>query len=405
MKGPLHTIRWTKVAGMLPAEPGKKRRDMLCPRCQFEGNPVYGKCTRCGSVMAQGLSGSSRVATVSSSPSSQLFNPYTLMRGDTLSQERYRLLKQITLPEPQKRQATAWAAIDLAASQRPVIIRQFVVPQSMPGAASAEQVASDIAQRFHALGQHEGFPKVIDFFGNPTGYFIVMLPLEGESLATLLNLQRGALSEQVVAEYGYQTCGLLSHLADQQPPIVHGSINPETIVISPDGLRVSLNHLPLFRPALPSASGDISSSGYYAPEQMRGGVDPSSDLYALAATMHHAVTGYNPHERLAFFHPPVRRLNPAVTARMEMILARQLSLSKSQRYAHPFEMQRDLASLIASYPEPTSGESPAFVIDPLHLNASQLREQMRSATLLNYGVFAAITVLLLIGVFIALLRP
>ena len=378
---------------------------MRCPRCQFEGNMVYGKCPRCGYAVAQGPSGSFRVATFSSAPSSRLFNPYTLMRGDTLSQGRYRIINQITLPEPQQRQAAAWEAIDLQVVQRHVVIRQFFVPRTMLETSSAEQVASELAQRFHELGQHEGFPSVVDFFGNPGAYFIVTFPPAGESLAILLNLQGGALPEQVVAEYGYQICGLLSRLVDQQPPVVHGSINPETIIVSPDGRRVSLNHLPLFRPALPSASGEISSSGYYAPEQMRGEVDPSSDLYALAATMHHAVTGYNPQERLAFFHPPVRRLNPAVSAHMEMILARQLSLSKSQRYAHPSEMQRELASLIASYPEPTAGESPAPVIDPLHLNASQLREQVRSNTLLNYGVFAAIVVLLLVGVFIALLRP
>jgi len=378
---------------------------MRCPRCQFEGNMVYGKCARCGYVMAQSPSGSYRVAPFSSVPSTRILNPYTLMKGDTLSQGRYRIVNQIPLPEPQQKQAVAWEALDLQVSQRRVVIRQFVVPPAMPGTSSAGQVASELAQRLHELGQHEGFPRVIDFFGNPGAYFIVTLPPEGESLAIHLNLQGGALPEKVVAEYGYQICDLLSRLADQQPPVVHGSINPDTIIVSPDGRRVSLNHLPLFRPAMPSAGGEASTSGYYAPEQMRGETDPSSDLYALAATMHHAVTGYNPQERLAFFHPPVRRLNPAVSAQMEIILTRQLSLSKSQRYAHPSEMQSELASLIASYPDPTTAETPALALDPLHLNASQLREQVRSNTLLNYGVFAAIGVLLLVGVFIALLRP
>ncbi len=378
---------------------------MRCPRCLFEGNPVNGKCARCGYAVAQGSSSSFHVTAIASSPSSQLINPYTLMRGDTLSEGRYRILNQIALPEPQQRQTTAWAGIDLQESQRHVVIHEIVIPPAMARASSAEQIAFEAAQRLHELGQHEGFPRVIDFFNNQRAYFIVMHYLEGESLAALLKLQSGALPERVVAEYGYQVCSLLALLADQQPPIVHGSINPETIIISPDTQRVSLNHVPLFRPSLPSTSGEISSSGYYAPEQMHGEVDPSSDLYALAATMHHAVTGYNPQERLAFFHPPVRRLNPAVTAHMEMILARQLSLSKSQRYTHPSEMQRDLASLMTSYPAPTSSESSTLAIDPLHLNPAHLREQARSATLLNYGVFAAIGVLLLIGVFIAILRP
>lgn len=378
---------------------------MRCPRCQFEGNMVYGRCARCGYVPAQGSSGSLRVASMVSTPSPRMVNPYTLMRGDTLSQGRYRIVNQIVLPDPQQKQAAAWEAQDLQVLQRRVVIRQFVVPPALLGTASVGQVASELAQRLHGLGQQEGFPKVIDFFGNPRAYFIVTLPPEGESLAVQLNLHGGALPEKVVAEYGYQICGLLVRLADQQPPIVHGSINPDTIIVNPDGRRVSLNHIPLFRPATPSSGGELSSSGYYAPEQMRGEVDPSSDLYALAATMHHAVTGYHPQERLAFFHPPARRLNPAVSPQMELILTRQLSLSKSQRYAHPLEMQSELASLIASYPEPTTGESPALALDPLQLNASQLREQMHSNTLLNYGVFAAIIVLLLVGVFIALLRP
>ncbi len=378
---------------------------MRCPRCQFEGSMAYGRCARCGYAMGQFPSGSFRVAPISAAPVPRMVNSYTLMRGDTLSQGRYRIVSQIPLPDPQQKQAVAWEAQDLQVLQRRVLIRQFVVPPALLGTASAGQVASELAQRLHELGQHEGFPRVIDFFGNPGAYFIVTLPPEGESLAMQLNLQGGALPERVVAEYSYQICGLLARLADQQPPIVHGSINPETIIISPDGRRVSLNHIPLFRPTVPSSGGELSSSGYYAPEQVRGEVDPSSDLYALAATMHHAVTGYHPQERLAFFHPPVRRLNPAVSPQMEMILTRQLSLSKSQRYAHPLEMQSELAALIASYPEPTTGESPAVALDPLHLNASQLREQVRSNTLLNYGVFAAIGVLLLVGVFIALLRP
>jgi hypothetical protein len=90
---------------------------------------------------------------------------------------------------------------------------------------------------------------------------------------------------------------------------------------------------------------------------------------------------------------------------MEIILARQLSLSKSQRYAHPLEMQKDLAALIASYPDTTNSESPTSLDEPLRLSTSQLREQMRSVTLLNMGVFAAIIVLLLLGVLFAILRP
>lgn len=332
-------------------------------------------------------------------------NQYVLMRGDTLSQGRYRILNQITLPEPQQGQGAAWAAIDMQASRIRVVIREVVVPQAMARVSFVSHVVSAAVQRMRTLEQYEGFPQVIDLFSEKGANFIVLLYPEGESLAALLKRQSGALPEPMVAEYGYQLCGLLAVLADQQPPIVHGSINPETIIIREDEQRASLIHLPLFPPEVPATGAQKVSSGYYAPEQVHGEVDLTSDLYGLAATMYHAVTGYNPQERLTFFHPPARRLNPTVTKQMEMILVRQLSLSKSQRYTHPVEMQKDLAGLIESYPDSTDIASSTSVGAPLHLSVAQYSEQMRSVTLLNMGVFAAISVLLLVGVLLVILRP
>ena len=171
---------------------------MHCPHCLYEGNTINGKCARCGYAMKQEPSSSFHVADSRFAPSSQLLNPYTLSRGDTLSKGRYRLLNQITLPEPQQRQGSAWSAIDLHTSQRYVVIREIVVPQAMAKSSSVERLATETAQRLQELGQHEGFPKVIDFFSNQRAYFIVMLYPEGESLATLLKLQNGALPEQMV---------------------------------------------------------------------------------------------------------------------------------------------------------------------------------------------------------------
>src|SRR5215467_6276443 len=382
---------------------GSRGRNMRCPRCLFEGNPVNGRCTNCGYDLVQ--RSSPHVAATRSTSPFELSNLYSLRRGDTLFDGRYRILNQIPLPELQQKQGTAWSAIEIQFPQRRVVIREITVPEEMARASSADRVAVAAAQRLQLLGQYPGFPKVLDLVSDKKSYFMVQLYPEGESLAALLKREGGALPEPVVAEYGYQLCGLLSLLADQQPPIVHGSINPETIIINEDSRTASLIHLPLFQPDMPSTGAEKALPGYYAPEQVRGEFDLSSDLYALAATMHHAVTGYNPQARLIFFHPPARRLNPAVTAQMEMILARQLSLSISQRYRRPTEMQKDLAALIESYPDMINSKPMAIVADPLHLSASQLREQTRGVTLLNIGVFAAIGVLLLIGVLFAILRP
>ncbi|TMC19910.1 MAG: hypothetical protein E6J34_14240 [Chloroflexi bacterium] len=377
---------------------------MRCTHC-FEETLENGRCTHCdASMMPQGATLSFDGKT-SSKPMAGYTMSYTLMRGDTLSNGRYRLMQQIALPELQQKQGNAWSAMDMGASRRSVIIREIIVPREMAKNAAVDRIAIGIAQRMQILGQQEGFPTVVDFFSEKNMHFLVLLYPEGETLGALLKRQNGALPEPLVAEYGYQLCALLSQLADQKPPLVHGSISPESIVIDEKQQRVSLIHLPLLSPSGPFAGVNKLSPGYYAPEQMHGEVDPSSDLYSLAATLYHAVTGYDPHERLAFFHPPVRRLNPAVTPQMEAMLTRQLSLSKAQRYANPSEMQKDFEALSEYYPDASEDKPEETINNLLHLSKEQLRERSQSNALLNMGVFAAIGILLLVGVLFAILHP
>src|SRR5579859_1426303 len=133
---------------------------MRCPKCLFEGNLVNGRCARCGYTMMQGSSGPSHLAAARSAPLPELSNQHILMRGDTLSQGRYRILNRITLPKPQQGQGTAWSAIDLQASNRAVVIREVAVPQEMARASSADRVATAAAQTLQRLGQYAGFPQV-----------------------------------------------------------------------------------------------------------------------------------------------------------------------------------------------------------------------------------------------------
>jgi ABC-type branched-subunit amino acid transport system substrate-binding protein len=158
--------------------------------------------------------------------------------------------------------------------------------------------------------------------------------------------QGGALPESFVIAYGRQLCEIVAFLEKGPQPIIHGAISPQTIMIDQGKNRVALLYLPILPP---SFQPEYNSIGYIPPEQARGQIVSSSDLYAIAATMHHAVTGYSPHDRLAHFYPPARRLNPRVTASLEEILARQLRLSIKQRYPDAQSMLNDLSKLSASY--------------------------------------------------------
>ncbi len=314
-----------------------------------------------------------------------------LMRGDTLRKGRYRLVEQVTLPKTQQDQGAAWIATDAEAPRRKVLLRRVEFPDGPPD--NAQQAVHAIASRFMELSRHKGFPPVVDVFQENGAYYLALQYPQGENLAVLLREQGGALPERDVAEYGRQLCEILDLMAQQQPPLIHGGISPETIIIDPAARTVSLILLPLFPPK--ASVRETSVSGYLSPEQARGDLQPSSDLYAVAGALHHAVTGFDPRERLAFFYPPARRLNPVISTGMETILARELRLSVPQRYARPGEMRRDLMALIASYPpvaeRPNHTEQPAA-----RLNIEQIRRRSRQKSMRNLGVVGGVGVVIIV---------
>ncbi|MFL5626297.1 MAG: ABC transporter substrate-binding protein [Ktedonobacteraceae bacterium] len=326
------------------------------------------------------------------------------MRGDTLRKGRYRLVEQVLLPENQRNQGVGWLANDSQSSSRRVLIREVAFPADIVTDAEKEQVTRSISLNMTELAQHSGFPRIIDVFNERGAFYIVFQHPEGETLATLLTRQGGALPERTVTEYGQQLCEMLTRLERMRSPLVHGSINPDTIIVSPDRKRVSLVYLPLFTPSVQPPGKNNAPSGYMAPEQVRGQIDPSIDLYSLAATLHHAVTGYDPHERMAFFHPPARRLNPAVTPEMEAILMKALRLSVQQRYARASDMLKDISTVLALYPplleQVANPAKNAFLLD-----STQMRQRSHKRSQRNVIVFAGVSLLLIVSFLLIYLRP
>ncbi|HEY0753318.1 MAG TPA: ABC transporter substrate-binding protein [Ktedonobacteraceae bacterium] len=431
---------------------------MRCPRCSFDGELIEGACARCGyrqGSISESLrnTDTSNIRSVSAplrTPSGVLRSPFaasraqsdalrspsmplraiseplrspsmplralagpsrplslfTVKSGDTLNQGRYRLLDQLVLPDNQQEQGVAWLAIDVTNSQTQVVIREVLVPVEESG--NKKQIVRQIALRLTEGTQHSGFPKILDVFDEFDNYFIVFEHIEGESLASLLRRQGGALPERTVAGYSRQLCEMLVVLARQQPVLVHGAISPETVIVSPDRTHIHMIHLPLFQPKEPTNASALGS--YKAPEQVRGMANPASDLYSVAATMHHAVTGFDPRERIAFFYPPVRRLNPLVTQQMETILAQELRLSPLQRYMHPSEMQADLTSLLATRQLESEKKwgiaETGNITGSLNLNMTEIRRRTQQRNRTQLYVFSGICLLVLLFFgFVYLLLP
>lgn len=380
-----------------------------CPRCQFAGALVDGGCARCGYGRRPRMSSRPLSGPVITQPETSVSGALVtgapgLLHRDTLRQGRYRLIEQIHIPADQQ-QGKTWLAADARQSGNLVVIREILMP-TLHSPEQEQQFLRDVAIRLTQLGQHEGFPRVFDMFGERGSYYVVLEHVEGKNLTQLV-AEQGVLPERTVAEYGRQICKLLTILEGQRPPIVHGAISPDTIIISPDGKRASLIRTPLYTLPQNVSEGQgrnhqETASGYQAPEQMRGESESGSDIYGLGGTLYHALTGYDPDKHMSFFFPPARRLNPALSSRMESILSHALRRSLTQRYAEASEMQRDLDFLLTSYPITEPNRLVDGRIPPdLHEWKMRRRRRDRISTASFIIVVAAVFILLLGSLFLA----
>ena len=77
-------------------------------------------------------------------------------------------------------------------------------------------------------------PTVYNFISEESGVFTVMEYIEGESLQNMLD--RGVkFQEKYIYKFGLQLCETIAYLHSQRPPVIHGDIKPDNIMITKDG--------------------------------------------------------------------------------------------------------------------------------------------------------------------------
>ena len=152
--------------------------------------------------------------------------------------------------------------------------------------------------------RHPALPRVSDHFIDESGQFLVMEFIPGDDLATLLLKRGGPFPFGDVLRWGDQLLDALDYLHSRQPSVVHRDIKPQNMKLTDRGEIILLDFGLAKGAAMQTrVTGTSSIFGYtphYAPlEQIQGtGTDPRSDLYSLAATMHHLLTGQAPIDAL-----------------------------------------------------------------------------------------------------------
>ena len=250
---------------------------------------------------------------------------------------------------------------------REVAIKQLAT--DLPLAARAELVRRfEREARVTARLQHPAIVGVHEAgrFADGEPFFAMPL-LRGVSLATAIE-RRTTLAARLGLLANLTTIAEALAYAHEQG-IVHRDVKPDNIIVGEFGETVlvdwglakdirdpdadpGIGPQPVAREGLTQLG--VGTAHYMPPEQARGEApDPRFDVYALGATLYHAIAGHPPfagdratrvRHSLSTNHgpPSLRELVPEAPAELADIVARATAHDPAQRYASARELAAEL---------------------------------------------------------------
>src|SRR3989440_10172596 len=352
---------------------------MECPYCNTENRDGVHFCSNCGKPLTPTITASSTSAGSTNS------NSRTLTPGSRLQGGRYIIKKMLG----QGGMGAAMLATDIRLDSKSVVIKELMSDNTDP-ARLQEDVRNfkrEVATLAHL--DHPLIPNVTDHFQEGSRYFMVQEYAEGENLEERMDRVNQPMKEREALGYASQVLDILEYLSQETPPIVHRDIKPANIIIGTKDKRAHLVDFGIARAevtrnAQRKQTSALGTPGYAPPEQYQGNADPRSDLYALAATLHHLLTNRDPRNHPPFIYPPVRTLNPQLSPDIERVLTRALMSDINQRYQSAAAMKQDIYNILqnrygmmgtSSYTLNTSGQMAAIGAAPTIANqATQVQQ-------------------------------
>jgi formylglycine-generating enzyme required for sulfatase activity len=272
-----------------------------------------------------------------------------MLAPNTILQNRYRVLRELG----HGGMGRVYEALDQRVNCI-IAVKETSVDNSAEARSAFEHEAALLANL-----RHPALPKVMDYFSEGEGDFLVMEFIPGYDLAELLELRGSPFPQAQVLRWADELLKVLEYLHHQRPPILHRDIKPSNLKLTKQG-EIFLLDFGLAKGALgqmPTLITSRSVRGYtpvYASlDQIHGhGTDPRSDLYSLSATLYHLLTGVPPTDAPTRFNliedeqpDPLQRiekLNPQCSSSVAAIIHQGMAINRRQRPVGAAEMRKAL---------------------------------------------------------------
>jgi serine/threonine protein kinase len=217
----------------------------------------------------------------------------------------------------------------------------FTSPEAQMQAVAAFQREADMLAQL----SNEHIPHVFDRFSEANHHYLVMEYVDGATLEDEIRRNGGKLASSDVVDAAIQILDTLEYLHGLLPPVIYRDLKPSNVMITA-GARVKLVDFGIARFFAPLTNATmIGTQGYAPPEQYKGKVEVRSDLYALGATMHHALSGRDPAAEPPFSFPPLRKVAPEIDAGLAAIVDQALAYDVGRRIANATDFKRRLNDL------------------------------------------------------------
>ncbi|MFB6350874.1 MAG: protein kinase [Bradymonadaceae bacterium] len=182
--------------------------------------------------------------------------------------------------------------------------RRCAVKELRIGEAESFQAIRLFEREASVLEQldHPNIPSYIDDFQRDdedgVALYIVQEYVDGPTLAEAMETQRW--SEDEILELLADLLDVADYLHDRSPPVVHRDIKPDNVILA-DGDQLALVDFGSVKSAVRPDDDNqtiTGTVGYMAPEQFAGRARPATDMYGVAATGVHLLTGTPPDQML-----------------------------------------------------------------------------------------------------------